>query len=110
MNFHTFRHRQGVAQFGHAGGMRTRAVPADSLHPGEQRTGTPHSALAETLALAGLALVLDLVAAMRWVKRNIAGFGGDPNNVTILGESGGGSKVISQMASPNLRAFLSHSP
>jgi para-nitrobenzyl esterase len=36
---------------------------------------------------------LDLVAAMRWVKANIAGFGGDPENVMIYGQSGGGRKV-----------------
>lgn len=36
---------------------------------------------------------LDLVAAMRWVRENIAGFGGDPGNVMIYGQSGGGRKV-----------------
>jgi para-nitrobenzyl esterase len=36
---------------------------------------------------------LDLVAAMGWVRENIAGFGGDPNNVMIYGQSGGGRKV-----------------
>ena len=35
----------------------------------------------------------DLVEALRWVKRNIAAFGGDPDNVTIFGQSGGGGKV-----------------
>ena len=43
---------------------------------------------------------LDLIAALQWVKKNIAKFGGDPNNVTIFGESGGGGKVNSLMASP----------
>ena len=42
----------------------------------------------------------DLVASLRWVKANISAFGGDPNNVTIFGESGGGSKVTSLIASP----------
>ncbi|MBU0747903.1 MAG: carboxylesterase family protein [Gammaproteobacteria bacterium] len=43
---------------------------------------------------------MDLVMALQWVKANIAQFGGDPNNVTIFGESGGGRKVLSLMASP----------
>jgi len=43
---------------------------------------------------------LDLVASLKWVKANIHAFGGDPDNVTIFGESGGGTKVVSMMASP----------
>lgn len=43
---------------------------------------------------------LDLIAALTWVKNNIANFGGDPNNVTIFGQSGGGGKVQSLMTSP----------
>lgn len=43
---------------------------------------------------------LDLVAALKWVKNNIAAFGGDPDNVTIFGESGGGGKVLSLINSP----------
>lgn len=43
---------------------------------------------------------LDLIAALQWVQRNIAAFGGDPNNVTINGQSGGGMKVNFLMASP----------
>ncbi|HKU43752.1 MAG TPA: carboxylesterase family protein [Polyangiales bacterium] len=43
---------------------------------------------------------LDLIESLRWVKKNAAAFGGDPENVTIFGESGGGSKVLSCMASP----------
>jgi para-nitrobenzyl esterase len=43
---------------------------------------------------------LDLIESLRWVKKSISAFGGDPENVTIFGESGGGSKVLSCMASP----------
>ncbi len=43
---------------------------------------------------------MDLVAALEWVRENIAAFGGDPGNVTIFGESGGGRKVLSLMGSP----------
>lgn len=43
---------------------------------------------------------LDLVAALEWVRDNIEAFGGDPDNVTIFGESGGGGKVLSLINSP----------
>ncbi|MBR4459588.1 MAG: carboxylesterase/lipase family protein [Clostridia bacterium] len=42
----------------------------------------------------------DLIAALEWVQRNIAIFGGDPNNVTIEGQSGGGTKVTQLMGMP----------
>lgn len=43
---------------------------------------------------------LDLKASLDWVQANIQAFGGDPDNVTIFGESGGGTKTISQMVTP----------
>lgn len=43
---------------------------------------------------------MDLVMALEWVRDNIEAFGGNPDNVTIFGESGGGRKVLSLMASP----------
>lgn len=43
---------------------------------------------------------LDLIASLEWVKENIAAFGGDPSNVTIMGESGGGMKVSDLLATP----------
>ena len=45
--------------------------------------------------------MLDLVAALEWVRDNIAAFGGDPGNVTIFGQSGGGSKVTTLMGMPS---------
>ncbi|MDD1449670.1 carboxylesterase family protein [Sphingomonas sp. H160509] len=51
-------------------------------------------------ATSGNAGFLDLVAAMRWVRQNIAAFGGDPDNIMIFGQSGGGRKVSLSYASP----------
>jgi len=50
--------------------------------------------------------MLDLVAALRWIHDNIAEFGGDPANVTIFGQSGGGAKVSTLMAMPQARGLF----
>ena len=50
--------------------------------------------------------LLDQVEALRWVNRNIASFGGNPNNVTIAGESAGGLSVMYLMASPPARGLF----
>ncbi len=50
--------------------------------------------------------LLDQAAALRWVRDNVAAFGGDPGNVTIAGESGGAGSVICLMASPEARGLF----
>ena len=49
---------------------------------------------------------LDQQAGIRWVARNIAAFGGDPDNITIAGQSAGGGSVLSQMACPDNRGLF----
>src|SRR3546814_12474373 len=49
---------------------------------------------------------LDLSAALRWVQRNIAAFGGDPGNVTVFGQSGGGAKIATLMAMPAAKGLF----
>jgi para-nitrobenzyl esterase len=51
--------------------------------------------------------ILDIRFALEWVKNNIAGFGGDPANVTIFGQSGGGGKVNALMAMPSAKGLFS---
>jgi para-nitrobenzyl esterase len=50
--------------------------------------------------------LLDQIAALAWVKRNIGAFGGDPSNVTIAGESSGGLSVMYLLASPPARGLF----
>jgi para-nitrobenzyl esterase len=54
----------------------------------------------EEFARSGIVGILDIVLALEWVKENVARFGGDPNNVTIFGQSGGGMKVSALLAMP----------
>ena len=63
-----------------------------SVHPG--------------LADSGLVGMLDIVAALEWVRDNVATFGGDPGNVTVFGESGGGAKVTTLLAMPSARGLF----
>jgi len=49
---------------------------------------------------------LDLVAALKWVRDNIGQFGGDPNNVMIFGQSGGGAKVSTLLAMPDAKGLF----
>src|SRR6516165_1356942 len=59
-----------------------------------------HPALADANGQSGDYGLMDQQAALRWVRCNIASFGGNPHNVTIFGESAGGLSTLSQVASP----------
>jgi para-nitrobenzyl esterase len=50
--------------------------------------------------------LMDQQAALRWIKRNIAEFGGDPHNVTIAGQSAGGVSVLAHLVSPGARELF----
>jgi para-nitrobenzyl esterase len=58
--------------------------------------------------VSGNYLFLDMIAALKWVQKNIAAFGGDPDNVTIFGESGGGAKVATLLATPLAKGLFHH--
>jgi para-nitrobenzyl esterase len=57
-------------------------------------------------AAAGAVGLLDIVAALRWIRDNIERFGGDPNRVTIFGQSGGGRKVATLMSMPAAKGLF----
>ena len=60
----------------------------------------------EEYAASANAGLLDLVAVLEWVRDNIAKFGGNPQNVTIFGQSGGGGKVLALMAMPSAQGLF----
>ena len=60
----------------------------------------------EKFAASGNVGMIDLVAALEWVRDNITNFGGDPGNVTIMGQSGGGAKVTTLTAMPSAKGLF----
>ncbi|MCG6919947.1 MAG: carboxylesterase family protein [Acidobacteria bacterium] len=64
------------------------------------------SAYGEKYAGSGNAGIADLVAALQWVNGNVAAFGGDPGNVMIFGQSGGGGKVCTLLSSPAAKGLF----
>jgi para-nitrobenzyl esterase len=60
----------------------------------------------EPFAASGNVGMLDIVASLQWVRDNIANFGGDPGNVTIMGQSGGGAKVCILTAMPSAKGLF----
>ena len=60
----------------------------------------------EKYAASGIVGMLDIVAALEWIRDNISNFGGDPGNVTIMGQSGGGAKVCTLTAMPSAKGLF----
>ena len=60
----------------------------------------------EKFSASGNVGMLDIVAALEWVRDNIANFGGDPGNVTIMGQSGGGAKVCTLTPMPSAKGLF----
>jgi para-nitrobenzyl esterase len=79
----TINHRLGILGFLHLG---------------------PH--MGESFRASGMVGMLDIVAALEWVRDNIEAFGGDPSNVTIFGQSGGGQKVGTVLAMPSAQGLF----
>jgi para-nitrobenzyl esterase len=64
------------------------------------------ASLGDQYAVSSNVGMLDIVAALEWVRDNISQFGGDPGNVTIFGQSGGGGKVTALMAMPGAKGLF----
>ena len=63
--------------------------------------------LGDAYATSGTAVIDDLLLALEWIRDNIAAFGGDPDNVTIVGCSGGGAKTAALFTIPAARTLVS---
>ena len=63
------------------------------------------SAYGEKYKYSGNVGILDIMAALQWIKQNIAAFGGDADNITLFGESGGGAKIIVLNAAPTAQGL-----
>jgi para-nitrobenzyl esterase len=61
---------------------------------------------AEEYAMSANVGMLDIIAVLEWVRTHIALFGGDPGNVTVFGQSGGGGKVLALMAMPAAKGMF----
>ncbi len=102
-----FASGSGVIALGADGLVREQNVVLVSVNHRLNVFGYLHlAAFNPKYANSGNAGLLDLVLALQWIRRNIASFGGDPNNVTIFGESGGGAKISALMAMPAAKGLF----
>lgn len=60
----------------------------------------------EKYRYSGNAGIQDIIDSLNWIQKNIANFGGDPKNVTVFGESGGGAKVLALMTTPRAKGLF----
>ena len=102
----SFLHGSGSQPIYNSAALVDRGVVLVTLNYRLGRLGFfAHPALAGEGDVANFGL-LDQVKALEWVRDNIAGFGGDPDNVTVFGESAGGASVNALMASPAARGLF----
>ncbi len=108
----------------HGGGFMAGSAMAEDVYDGENlaRTGdvvvvsVNHrlnvlgfldlSAYGEEYKYSGNLGIMDLVASLEWIRDNIAKFGGDPENVTLFGQSGGGAKILTLMGTPAAKGLF----
>ena len=100
----------GVEQDGYTGGNFARTQDAVFVSINHRLNSFGYCDLAavggEKYKHSGNVGMLDIIAALQWVHDNIANFGGDPGNVTIMGQSGGGSKVCITAAMPAAKGLI----
>ena len=117
-------HRRPVMVWLHGGGFSTGSGQEWDSYDGRSLAGTDEvvvvtlnhrlnvlgfldlSALGDRYKYSGNLGMLDIVAALRWIQRNIERFGGDPGNVTVFGQSGGGGKVSTLMSMPSAQGLF----
>ncbi len=65
------------------------------------------SSYGEKYKYSGNAGIQDIIDSLSWIQKNISAFGGNPKNVTVFGESGGGAKVLALMTTPRAKGLFS---
>lgn len=116
-------HKRPVMVWLHGGGFALGSASLDCYDGGEicrsgdvvvvtinHRLGAPGflylGAFSDDFDDSGNVGMLDIVLALEWVRDNISNFGGDPDNVTVFGESGGGAKVGTLLGMPPARGYF----
>ena len=101
------RHRAGRLQRREPRPARATSCSARSTTASARSaTATSRASDGEPFAASGNVGMLDIVLALEWVRDNIQAFGGDPGNVTIMGQSGGGAKVCTLAAMPSAKGLF----